>query len=155
MLDEHQRLEEAVVDDQVLEAVQEHHALAVVVLDEFLDDLGERPDRGRVVEVFARRVAEPNDSRLGQAAFPPHPIRILAGDAQGRSLLTEEHFEEAEAQLRLLLLHEVTSAFLEFHGHRGAKCLSLRAHFAFLRLHPSHRFLHSATVSSNFVLDYH
>ena len=100
-------------------------------------------------------MAEPDDSRLGQAAFPPHSIRILASDAQTRGLLTEEHLEETEAQLRFLLFDEVTSAFLEFHGHRGAKCLSLRAHFPFLRLHPSHRFLHSAIVSSNFVLDYH
>src|SRR5256712_13846787 len=101
------------------------------------------------------RAGNQNGSPPGRPVSPPHPIRILAGYAQGRSLLTEEHFEEAEAQLRLLLLDEVTRPFLEFHGHRGAKCLSLRAHFAFLRLHPSHRFLHSATVSSNFVLDYH
>src|SRR5207245_392176 len=53
------------------------------------------------------------------------------------------HFKESETQLGLLLFHEIADALLELHGHRRAKCLSLRAHFALLRLHPSHRFLHS------------
>src|SRR5207245_3941244 len=60
-----------------------------------------------------------------------------------RNLLSEQHFEETETQFGLLLFHELADALLELHGHRRAKCLSLRAHFAFLRLHPSHRFLHS------------
>src|SRR5206468_6825759 len=90
MLDEHEGLQEAVIDDQVLEAVQEHDALAIAVLDELLDHLRERPDRGRVVEVLARRVAEPDQADLGKAAFSTDPLRVLAGDAKAWDLLSHK-----------------------------------------------------------------
>src|SRR3990170_1570579 len=45
VLDEHEGLEEAVVDDQVLKSVQEDGPFPVVVLDELLDHLREGADR--------------------------------------------------------------------------------------------------------------
>ena len=154
VLDEHQGLQEPVVDDQVLQAIEEHGALAVVVLDEFLDHLRERADCGRVVEVLTRRVTEPDDPDVREAALPPNTLRILAGDAEARGPLSEQEFEQAEAQLGLLLFDEVARASLEFHGHARAKRLSHWAHGAVLWLHPSHRLLHSPIDSSSFVPDY-
>src|SRR5436190_5468871 len=110
MLDEHEGLQKAVVDDQVFEAVQEHDALAIAVLDELLDHLRERPDRGRIVEVLARRVAEPDQADLGEAAFSPDPLRVLAGDAKAWDLLSHKGLKPAVAQLLLLLLHKVADA---------------------------------------------
>src|SRR5881409_3844107 len=86
---EHEGLQKSVVDDQVLQAIEEDRAFAVVVLDELLDDLGERADRRRVVIVLPGRVAEPNDPHVRQAALATHAVRILTRDAQARDFLSE------------------------------------------------------------------
>src|SRR5205823_9380416 len=120
------------------EAVQEDDAFPVVVLDEFLDHLRERPDRRRIVEVLSGGVAEPDHPAVGYPAFAANALRILARDAQPRDLLCHETLEEAVAHLRFLLFDQIADALLHVEGRARADGLSFGAHRPFLGLYPSH-----------------
>src|SRR3989441_1992340 len=107
VLDEHQGLQEAVVDRKVLDPVQEDDRHALALLDEPGDQLREGPDRGRVVVVLPGRVAEPDDPAVRDPPLPPDPLRVLAGDDDARGPIPREHREQPVAEVRLLLLDQV------------------------------------------------
>src|SRR2546426_4824166 len=104
VLDEHQGLQEAVVDREVLNSVQEDDRYALALLDEPGNQLREGPDRGRVVVVLPGRVAEPDDPAVRDPPLPPDPLRVLAGDDDAPGSLPGEAREQPAAEGPLFLL---------------------------------------------------